>query len=279
MANPQLENGYIKISNELFFALCRMDIKGSEFMVALTVILKTYGWNKKEDKISLTQFQKITSMSRPRVIRAIKNLVTYKILGSNTGDTSTTSTYWVIKDYDKWRPSNRADTSNRLVTRPSNKTRTDLVTHQLHTKDIITKDNKQKTLGRFTPPSAVEVGVYCKGRKNNIKPETFIDFYTARGWKYKGGIAMKDWKAAVRTWEQREKEAPQMSAPNKNYDITIEKKLGKMATREMVLSLMKEIPSNLWWKIDKYLKKRYPGGGNAFVEAESEMLREKNALR
>ena len=46
-----------------------------------------------------------------------------------------------------------------------------------------------------------EVKAYCKERKNNIDPERFIDYYTAKGWKI-GKHPMKDWKAAIRTWEK-----------------------------------------------------------------------------
>lgn len=62
----------------------------------------------------------------------------------------------------------------------------------------ITKEEKRK---RFLPPSLDEVRQYCIERRNNINAEQFIDFYTANGWKV-GKNAMKDWKAAVRTWER-----------------------------------------------------------------------------
>lgn len=57
----------------------------------------------------------------------------------------------------------------------------------------------------FAPPSVEEVAAYCAERNNGIDPQAFVDYYAARGWKYKGSVPMKDWKAAVRTWEQRRK--------------------------------------------------------------------------
>ena len=56
---------------------------------------------------------------------------------------------------------------------------------------------------RFIPPTVEEVEKYCAERKNGINAEAFIDFYSAKGWKV-GKNEMKDWKAAVRTWEHRE---------------------------------------------------------------------------
>ena len=57
---------------------------------------------------------------------------------------------------------------------------------------------------RFTPPTLEEVTAYCKDRNNGVNPQTFIDFYSSKGWKV-GNQPMKDWKACVRTWEQRDK--------------------------------------------------------------------------
>lgn len=59
----------------------------------------------------------------------------------------------------------------------------------------------------FKPPTVEEVRAYCQERGNTIDPETFVDFYSAKGWML-GKNKMKDWKAAVRTWEKKENEKP-----------------------------------------------------------------------
>lgn len=69
-------------------------------------------------------------------------------------------------------------------------------------KDSIGKDIKKER--RFTKPTVEEVRAYCQERNNKVDPETFIDFYESKGWKI-GKESMKDWKAAVRTWEKRDK--------------------------------------------------------------------------
>ena len=68
------------------------------------------------------------------------------------------------------------------------------------------KDHKESKAPskRFTPPTLEEVAAYCQERGNNVNPEHFISYYESNGWKV-GRNAMKDWKAAVRTWEQRDK--------------------------------------------------------------------------
>ena len=58
---------------------------------------------------------------------------------------------------------------------------------------------------RFTIPTPEEVQMYCDERKNGISGQQFCDFYSSKGWKV-GSQPMKDWKAAVRTWEVRRKD-------------------------------------------------------------------------
>lgn len=54
---------------------------------------------------------------------------------------------------------------------------------------------------RFVPPTYEEVDAYCVERNNNVDAQAFIDFYESKGWMV-GKNKMKDWKAAIRTWER-----------------------------------------------------------------------------
>lgn len=68
--------------------------------------------------------------------------------------------------------------------------------------DSIERDESKKPMvKKFTPPSLEDVKKYCQERKNTVDAERFVNFYTAKGWMV-GKNKMKDWKAAVRTWEQ-----------------------------------------------------------------------------
>ena len=69
----------------------------------------------------------------------------------------------------------------------------------------IKENNTKEKSSRFSPPSLEEVTAFCKERNNNIDPEQFIAFYESKGWKI-GKNPMKDWKAAIITWEKRRKE-------------------------------------------------------------------------
>lgn len=63
---------------------------------------------------------------------------------------------------------------------------------------------------RFKKPTLDQVNDYCIERKNNVDAEAFLDFYESKDWKI-GKNKMKDWKAAIRTWERRETKKPTMS--------------------------------------------------------------------
>ena len=77
-------------------------------------------------------------------------------------------------------------------------------------KDSIVKDSigdcvavKPPTRHRFSPPSVDDVRAYCAENGYGIDPERFVDFYKSNGWMV-GKNHMKDWKAAVRSWERKE---------------------------------------------------------------------------
>lgn len=94
-----------------------------------------------------------------------------------------------------------------------------------HATDIEEDKNKNKNKNknksvinatRFIVPTIEEVEQYCKERKNGIDAQRFIDYYTANGWKV-GKNPMKDWKAAVRTWE---KNGSQSGGKQAKWDYT-----------------------------------------------------------
>ena len=63
--------------------------------------------------------------------------------------------------------------------------------------------DKPPTRHSFSPPSVDDVREYCKEKGYNVDPERFVDYYISNGWKV-GRNPMKDWKAAVRSWNRKE---------------------------------------------------------------------------
>lgn len=66
---------------------------------------------------------------------------------------------------------------------------------------IINIDKDNNDVSRFVKPSVEQIAEYCRERKNNIDAQHFFDHYESKGWKI-GKNPMKNWKAAVRTWEK-----------------------------------------------------------------------------
>ena len=70
-------------------------------------------------------------------------------------------------------------------------------------KTLKERDTNVSPKKKFQKPTVDEVRAYCEERHNAVDPDTFVDFYESKGWKV-GDQPMKDWKAAVRTWERSE---------------------------------------------------------------------------
>lgn len=135
MANPQLEDGYLKIANELYEAWMRTRVPGEAEQVLKAVIRKTYGFNKKMDRISISQIASMTKMSSSHVCRAMKILLKMSIVTKK--GSSNRPTYGIQKNYDKWKP------LPKRVIRPNT-----VVPKKGDTKDITYKNNKKEIPGK-----------------------------------------------------------------------------------------------------------------------------------
>lgn len=62
-----------------------------------------------------------------------------------------------------------------------------------------------ETAKRFTPPSIEEVQSYISEKGYTVDAEKFVAFYTSKNW-FVGKNKMKDWRAAIVTWEKSEKQ-------------------------------------------------------------------------
>lgn len=96
MASPQREDGFTGIANELLEQFSKPGMNGSELRVVLFITRKTYGFQKKSDRISLSQFQLGTGMNRAQAVETIKSLVEKKIVIKAGG------IYKLNKNYEEW---------------------------------------------------------------------------------------------------------------------------------------------------------------------------------
>ena len=139
---PQLENGYIRIANEIVDALMKINISCYQMRVLLCIFRKTYGYNKKEDWISVSQIVTSTGIYKAHVSRAKSELLKRHLVTSN-GNKITFQ-----KDSSLWceLPKEVTVTSTgRKVTS----------TGQKLPQEVDTKDNIQKTITKYNINSII----------------------------------------------------------------------------------------------------------------------------
>lgn len=155
MASPQKENGYTSIANEIIEELVKIDLLGAELRLLLFIIRKTYGYQKKVDRISFTQFEKGTGISRQTINKTLKNLMAKGLIvkiclpGGNMG-------YSFIKDHDNWvvkthlLVKGKWETSKDVYT----KTSKDVLTHKRNKE--ITKETSKTVVLQETTNSLID---------------------------------------------------------------------------------------------------------------------------
>lgn len=110
--NPQVEEGYIRIANELFDAILRADLSKREQKVVLAVLRKTYGYGKKEDDIASVQLADMCGLHPNHVRSTLATLAARRVLNVRKGRYGQLLS--INKHYDQWlESSNQNSCSNQ----------------------------------------------------------------------------------------------------------------------------------------------------------------------
>ncbi len=105
-------------------------------------------------------------------------------------------------DQHNEQPTNSQRTVNEQVTTNKNDKNVNNEKNEKNKeKSLVDKVRPPPPKKSFSIPSLEEITEYCQERNNAILPEKFFDYYQSNGWKV-GKNPMKDWKAAIRTWER-----------------------------------------------------------------------------
>jgi len=171
MANPQKENGYTAIANEILERIVSSGLNGTELAIVLFVLRKTYGYQKIQDEISISQFEDNLPYTRRTILKAIKVLKLVNILTLvKKGDSRICSNLWAFnKNYDTWKLVSK-------LTRPkgtSVKTGSQLVSKPIPTKEskesntIPSKKKTKKVKTKEPKISILLIQELCKHQKMN----------------------------------------------------------------------------------------------------------------
>lgn len=158
---------------------------------------------------SISKLSAETGLSEREVRTALEHL---KKAGEVTCNRHAKYSVYTVVNYCKYQSSDRQnDTENDM----ESDTRSDTSVDNLSTgnRQAIEekKEGKNKRInntGRFEPPDVETVRAYCQERGNKVDPQAFVDFYESKGWMV-GKNKMKNWKAAVRTWEKEDQRRSQ----------------------------------------------------------------------
>jgi phage replication O-like protein O len=172
---------YTAIPTEIVDALCRTRIPGEQMQVLNVIMRKTYGWHKRHDAISLSQFVGMTGLCKPNVVRSIKGLVQKKIIIVIKNDKANTATYRVNEDISQWEPLSKSITLSKTIT------------------GIIKIDNKPLSKAIHTKETTKET----KTKESAAPYPEFLIFWSAYPRK-----ANKD--KALMAWKETENKRPSM---------------------------------------------------------------------
>lgn len=174
MASPQVENGHTRIANELYEQIYKLKINRDSLRIVLFIIRKTYGWRKKRDRISLSQFVEELGIDRTNVCRHINKLSAMKIIIRIQDDNG--NEYEINKNYEEWE----LVVKQLVVKQPLEvvaKQPLGVVVKQPHTKETIKerKESRQsrfpKTLSAFRDIRRVESGRPPMGKRERTSEE------------------------------------------------------------------------------------------------------------
>uniref|UniRef100_UPI002116F943 replication protein n=2 Tax=Cronobacter sakazakii TaxID=28141 RepID=UPI002116F943 len=138
----EIEDGYTRLANALYDELIGADLTKNQSKVAHAICRKTYGFGKKMDRISDSQLAQLTRLPRQKVNKAKNELIAMKVIkrdGHLIGPN---------KEISEWQIEGchySGDNVTAMVTKAVTKTVTALSPKQSHTKETITKENKETT--------------------------------------------------------------------------------------------------------------------------------------
>lgn len=175
----------------------------------------------------VTSIKRLSAENRltPRQTRtALSHL---ELTGEVTSETSPQGTIITIKNYAKYQIATSGLSNDRQTTSDKQTAKRATSDRQTTDKPSLLKKKEKKREGenpppadtlsqKFVPPSAEQVAAYCGEKGYHVDPEQFVFFYESKGWMV-GKSKMKNWKAAVATWEKRDKAAGKIPEEQDEY--------------------------------------------------------------
>lgn len=101
-AEIQIDAGeFVRLHNSILEKMALARLSGAEFRALMFLFRKTYGWNKKEDRISLSQWAEGTNGKRPHVLRTLNELIRKRVI-YRIDDQQPVPVYGFNKYFEQW---------------------------------------------------------------------------------------------------------------------------------------------------------------------------------
>ena len=209
MASPQLEDGYIRIANELYQAIYKANLSGSEFRVLLFIVRQTYGFNKTERRLAISYIANGAEIPEKTVRRCINSLIEKNIIVAKSEHQNEAKILRINKRYNQWRlPKNEYSkmTTQKWAVRLPKNGESDYSKMGSNKRQSLKTEFKDRVVGNH--PTIDEVFSYCESKGYSFNVEKFFSTYEATGWKSRGSDIV-NWKALADIWQKTEKVKPQ----------------------------------------------------------------------
>jgi hypothetical protein len=188
--------------NKFVFGNELTEVKRGSFITSVRKLCNKWGWSN----------TKVTSF-----LQILKNDNMIDFLSDTKKTVVTIVNYGLYQDINDTKTTQKRHENDTETTQKHTNKNVKNDKNDKKLKDIADKPQTQK----FIPPTLEEIKEYCFERNNNVDAERFMNFYQAKGWMV-GKNKMKDWKASVRTWEQKQKEyEPQQKVSNGNVFLEL----------------------------------------------------------
>ncbi len=166
-------------------------VERGTFVTSISKLSNVFGWSTKKTRNFLRNLEvdgtvTIESTTRGTTI----TIVNYDVY-QNVGTTN---------DITEEQLRNSSGTTKELLGNTNNN---DNNGNNVNNDNNMWDTEPKRTRSQFKPPTLEEVQAYCRERNNKVDAERFIDYYSSNGWMV-GKNKMKEWKAAVRTWERNQ---------------------------------------------------------------------------
>lgn len=168
-----LDSGYTRIANEIYEKIIGSSLTQNQSKVVHAVIRMTYGYNKKNDRIADSQISKITNLPRQKVNKAKNELIAMNIINREANKIG------INKDISRWdfcKCHQNNDNVTKVVTKSVTKVVTRVSPKQSHTKDIISKDNKN-TMSFCNDDEPKNNSKKTESNKSQINYQKVADLY------------------------------------------------------------------------------------------------------